>query len=230
MCYGRYGCFSDDAPFDRPVPSLPGDPREIGTQFLLYTRLTRKVGESVDIHNINVSLKASAFNTTHKVRIIIHGYTQSGGSAWVLKMVKELLKREEQNVFVVDWSPGASILNLYDLAAGNTRLVGVQVAELVDVLSSKFAVNVTDVHIIGHSLGAQTAGFAGESLVTRGKTVGRITGADIPCNMPAIFPPALSYSFRFKHRMPRSTKSLVMRRSSILVKNVWSTCRMPPTP
>ncbi|KAJ7321439.1 hypothetical protein OS493_035013 [Desmophyllum pertusum] len=91
-------------------------------------------------------------------------------SAWVKDMVLELLKKENMNA--------SSVLNLYDAAAGNTRLVGAQVADLIDVLNNKFYVALRKIHIIGHSLGAQVAGFAGEKLVKGGKVIGRITGLD----------------------------------------------------
>ena len=91
-------------------------------------------------------------------------------------MALELLKKEPMNVIVVDWGQGSSVLNMYDAAAGNTRLVGVQVADLIDVLNRKFHVALKKFHIIGHSLGAQLAGFAGEKLRKGGKVIGRITG------------------------------------------------------
>ena len=91
-------------------------------------------------------------------------------------MVLEFLKKEPINVIVVDWGLGASVLNLYDIAAGNTRLVGVQLAELIDALNRTLGVALKKFHIIGHSLGAQIAGFAGEKLRQSGKVIGRITG------------------------------------------------------
>ena len=49
-------------------------------------------------------------------------------------MMKDaLLDREDCNVIVVDWFGGSRTLR-YGQAAGNTRLVGVQVAELVEFL------------------------------------------------------------------------------------------------
>lgn len=93
-------------------------------------------------------------------------------------MALELLKKEPMNVIVVDWGQGSSVLNMYDAAAGNTRLVGVQVADLIDVLNRKFHLALKKFHIIGHSLGAQLAGFAGEKLRKGGKVIGRITGLD----------------------------------------------------
>lgn len=124
----------------------------------------------------NASIANSTFDPLLKVKFIVHGFTQNGQSAWVKEMVLELLKKEKMNVIVVDWGLGSSVLNLYDGAAGNTRLVGAQVADLIHVLNTKFHVGLKKFHIIGHSLGAQLAGFAGEKLVKSGKVIGRITG------------------------------------------------------
>lgn len=61
-------------------------------------------------------------------------------------------------------------------AAFNTRDVGRYTADLIDHLHYEKGLNASSVHIIGHSLGAHIAGFAGRSL-SSGK-VARITGLD----------------------------------------------------
>lgn len=178
VCYGKYGCFSDDPPFDNPIISLPSDPETIATKFVLYTREdAHQKGEILDTDK-NASITKSTFDSLLKVKFIVHGFTDNGQTAWVKEMVRELLKKEKMNVIVVDWGLGSSALNLYDAAAGNTRLVGAQVADLIDVLNRKFRVAFKKFHIIGHSLGAHVAGFAGEKLVKSGKAIGRITGLD----------------------------------------------------
>ena len=123
------------------------------------------------------SITNSTFDPLRKVKFIVHGFTQDGQSGWVTQMTLELLKKAAMNVIVVDWGLGSSVLNLYDAAAGNTRLVGVQVADMIDVLNRKFQVALKKFHIIGHSLGAMVAGFAGEKLRKGGKIIGRITGS-----------------------------------------------------
>ena len=74
--------------------------------------------------------------------------------------------------------PSVPLLN-YRQAAGNTRLVGVQTAELIRFLISSSpgsAGSIDRFYIVGFSLGAQTAGYAGSYLRTRGMRLGRITG------------------------------------------------------
>lgn len=72
----------------------------------------------------------------------------------------------------VDWGPGSAVPN-YVRAAANTRLVGRQLAKLVRSLN----VPLEKVHLIGFSLGAHVAGFAGAEL----GNVSRITGINT-CN------------------------------------------------
>jgi len=67
----------------------------------------------------------------------------------------------------VDWGPGSAVPN-YVRAAANTRLVGRQLAKLIRSLN----VPLEKVHMIGFSLGAHVAGFAGAEL----GNVSRITG------------------------------------------------------
>ena len=175
VCYGKYGCFSDNHPFDSSLIALPSHPETIGTKFILYTRANALKKEVLSVDS-NSSIINSTFEPSRKVKFVIHGFTQSGQSEWVKKMVLEFLKKEAMNVIVVDWGLGSSVLNLYDIAAGNTRLVGVQLAELINALNRTFGVALKKFHIIGHSLGAQIAGFAGEKLRQSGKVTGRITG------------------------------------------------------
>lgn len=92
-------------------------------------------------------------------------------------MTDALLEREDCNVIVVNWNPGARVS--YPQAAGNTRLVGVQTAVLIRFLitsSSGSASFANRFYIVGYSLGAHVAGYAGSYLKERGMTLGRITG------------------------------------------------------
>jgi len=64
--------------------------------------------------------------------------------------------------------------NPYATAVQNARPTGQHIAELIEFLVAQTGAKLEDFHIIGHSLGGQAAGFAGQSITT-GK-VGRITG------------------------------------------------------
>ena len=95
-------------------------------------------------------------------------------------MKNALLGREDYNVILVDWSKGAKAPNYFQ-AAGNTRLVGAQTAELIRFLISSSpgsAGSIDRFYIVGFSLGAQAAGYAGSYLKDQGMKLGRITGKD----------------------------------------------------
>jgi pimeloyl-ACP methyl ester carboxylesterase len=77
------------------------------------------------------------------------------------------------NIIGVDWGVLAASPN-YAAAAANTRVTGAHVGELIQFLVAQTGARLEDFHLIGHSLGAHTSGFAGKS-ITRGR-VGRITG------------------------------------------------------
>ena len=87
------------------------------------------------------------------------------------RQTHSVLLQGDFNVIVVDWKNGANKVNYYRSVA-NTRLVGAQVGFLVKALEDQLDIARADVHIIGLSLGAHTAGYAGKSLAG----IGRISG------------------------------------------------------
>ncbi|XP_077964593.1 lipoprotein lipase isoform X4 [Gasterosteus aculeatus] len=121
------------------------------------------------------SLAACTFNSTSKTFLVIHGWTLSGMfESWVTKLVSALYAREETaNVVVVDWL--ASAQNHYAVAAQNTREVGREVARFIDWIEETTNMPLENLHLIGYSLGAHVAGFAGSHATNK---VGRITGLD----------------------------------------------------
>ena len=67
--------------------------------------------------------------------------------------------------------------NNYLRSAASTRNVGKNVAMVIDHIVTNHDTNLENIHIIGHSLGAHAAGFAGMYLRSdKQKKVGRITG------------------------------------------------------
>ena len=95
---------------------------------------------------------------------------------WNRKMKDEFLKRGDFNVIIVYWPGGATAG--YFQAAGNTRLVGAQVAYLIEQLRKYQRLPYSNVHILGFSLGGQIAGFAGRKLREKGHRIARITGRE----------------------------------------------------
>ncbi|KAM9831403.1 lipoprotein lipase [Neosynchiropus ocellatus] len=121
------------------------------------------------------SLTPCSFNSTAKTFLIIHGWTLSGlFESWVSKLVSALYARENTaNVIVVDWLDSAQ--NHYVFAAQKTKEVGQEVARFIDWIQETSNIPLENIHLIGYSLGAHVAGFAGSHASNK---VGRITGLD----------------------------------------------------
>ncbi|XP_004647602.2 pancreatic triacylglycerol lipase-like [Octodon degus] len=175
ICYNRLGCFSDAAPWGgtiiRPLKMLPWAPALINTRFLLYTnenpsKYQELVADASKIRNSN-------FKTNRKTRFIIHGFTDKGEEDWLANICKNMFEVESVNCICVDWKGGSR--TGYTQATHNIRVVGAEVAYFVDILKSGLGYSPSNVHVIGHSLGAHAAGEAGKR--TKG-TIGRITGLD----------------------------------------------------
>ncbi|XP_074641011.1 pancreatic triacylglycerol lipase-like isoform X2 [Tubulanus polymorphus] len=174
-CYGVLGCLSTDGPFNdlvnRPLQLLPQDRRALNTTFILHTRKNTITEQFLEADNI-ASISNSLFDPSKKTRVIIHGFIDHARKGWVKSMKTELLRQGDYNVILVDWSKGSG--PPYTLATANTRLVGAEIAHLINYLQLITDAKETDFHLIGHSLGAHVAGYAGERL----QGLGRITGLD----------------------------------------------------
>ncbi|KAI7811683.1 hepatic triacylglycerol lipase-like isoform X2 [Triplophysa rosa] len=122
------------------------------------------------------TLERCAYNTSNDLVLIIHGWTMNGiMEQWIFSLASALKFRMGQvNVIISDWRSLA--LQAYPIAAKNSRQVGRDVATLLEWLEKAVQLSMDKVHLIGYSLGAHAAGFAGSHF--RGRKVGRITGLD----------------------------------------------------
>ena len=78
---------------------------------------------------------------------------------------------------MVDWSKAAE--SPYSRAARNTRPVGDQIGKLIKFLKDSTSGSPlldNRFYIVGYSLGAHVAGFAGRFLRSKGMVLDRITG------------------------------------------------------
>ncbi|XP_063839461.1 uncharacterized protein LOC135088555 [Ostrinia nubilalis] len=176
VCYGEFGCFEDAGPFAY-LETLPSSPQEVGTHFLMYSTLSRGDQPLLAVSASNMSAAwgwaARTFDTARPTRVIVHGFGSNCDNVWVYEMRSALMAVEECNVICVDWEGGATMPN-YLRAAANTRLVGKQLAMLLQGLAEHIDLRFEDIHLIGFSLGAHVAGFAGSEL----RNISRITGLD----------------------------------------------------
>ncbi|CAL1271044.1 unnamed protein product [Larinioides sclopetarius] len=173
-CYDRWGCLSIGEPFFsslRPISLFPIHPDTLDAQFLLVTRSAPDVFQKIRTGN-NSSFSQSFFDPLRPVKIILHGFRESGHQDWIKDMIRELLTSDDFNVVTVDWRYGAS--QSYPQAVANTRSLGLVVADFIDYLQRKYRIPPSDIHIIGYNLGAHAAGYVGDQI----PRIGRITGLD----------------------------------------------------
>ncbi|KAL4237011.1 hypothetical protein ACF0H5_005395 [Mactra antiquata] len=174
VCYDKWkiGCFSNKSPFTNTAGKLPESPSDIGVRFLLHTRHNKDIYELLTSDTVDIT--RSHYDGTKATKFIIHGYRDNGRESWVIRMKDALLQVEDVNVIIVDWRRGADKKD-YNQAASNTRVVGALIANLITSLKVSASALYRDMHIIGHSLGAHIAGYAGHRVPG---VVGRITGLD----------------------------------------------------
>ncbi|KAG0727770.1 Inactive pancreatic lipase-related protein 1 [Chionoecetes opilio] len=111
----------------------------------------------------------------HKTFVIIHGFLGWGTEPWILHFKDKLLRTLSSNVISVDWPAGTSWwLPSYYNAVGRVPSVARDLSGLLQCLGGLWGLDLRDVHLIGHSLGAHVAGLAAAPL----NTVGRISGLD----------------------------------------------------
>jgi hypothetical protein len=93
----------------------------------------------------------------------------------LITLFSAYLTRGSYNVILVDWN-SLSALPWYSAAVRNCQVVGKYLAKFLEYLDSR-GIPLHNVHVLGFSLGAEVAGFAGQDL-RHGKEprLHRITG------------------------------------------------------
>ncbi|CAD7079414.1 unnamed protein product [Hermetia illucens] len=115
----------------------------------------------------------------NNLKVLIHGYA-GGIKKNQMKAVEDAyLKRRNTNIITVDWGKLA-LLPCYPTAVINTKHAGDCLSKfLMKIQHHHPSFNIHQIHLVGISLGAHVAGFAGNHIErTSGKKVDRITGLD----------------------------------------------------
>uniref|UniRef100_A0ABI7YQA5 Lipase domain-containing protein n=1 Tax=Felis catus TaxID=9685 RepID=A0ABI7YQA5_FELCA len=150
--------------------------QETEIRFLLFQEETDK-GCQIRLNHPD-TLQQCGFNSSLPLVMIIHGWSVDGFlEDWIWQMVAALKSGMAQpvNVGLADWLTLA--YHHYTMAVHNTRHVGREVAALIRWLEESVQFSRSNVHLIGYSLGAHVAGFAGSYIGGKHK-IGRITGLD----------------------------------------------------
>lgn len=174
VCYEHIGCFSNEYPYNAYIMLLPESPEHMQIQFYLFTRQSSDTPHLLDPYD-SKTIRRSSFDGSKETILIIHGYRGSGTTAWQRIMKDELFKKDDVNVIVVDWEKGADNTLNYAQSAANTRVVGATIEQLIRALVSSGSSSYDKFTLVGHSLGAHVAGYAGSYL---GGSIARIYGLD----------------------------------------------------
>ncbi|XP_069837858.1 pancreatic lipase-related protein 2-like [Dendropsophus ebraccatus] len=175
VCYDHLGCFTKAPPYSgtpqRPVDRYPWPPEKIKTRFLLFTRKNPDFFHEISALNVS-TISSTKFCAKKKSLFIIHGFLESGEDKWLVDMCQTLLEVSDVNCFSVDWQGGSKAR--YTQAVNNVRVVGAEIAYFITYLLDHFKYPLSNIHLIGHSLGAHVAGEAGK----RRPGIARISGLD----------------------------------------------------
>lgn len=148
-------------------------------EFFLYrqsgrSNLDHREGKSF-VGDTDVISGLDQYDGSLPTKIIIHGWMSSDEDPIIQSIKDNYLSVSDMNVIGVNWQHIADNKN-YLKAAFQTREVGEFTAQLIDYLVVNKGADLNTFHLIGHSLGAHTVGYAG-SFVKSGR-IPRISGLD----------------------------------------------------
>ncbi|XP_065226686.1 pancreatic triacylglycerol lipase-like [Planococcus citri] len=178
VCYDMVGCFPMPRSQISPLKKPPQPPEAVDTKFILLTRnfIETNITNLLKYGDNQKSLLDANLDISLPIKLIVHGFKGSGQDRGAIEIATSFLDVENANIVLVDWHKGAAGPS-YISAAANTQLVGRQLALLIMELLSHGA-DASQMHIIGFSLGAHIAGYAGRAIQKVRVKIGRITGLD----------------------------------------------------
>ncbi|XP_054081757.1 pancreatic triacylglycerol lipase-like [Zeugodacus cucurbitae] len=149
--------------------------------FYLYTNKNPSKGQKIT--ETAKSINNSDFDANNPTRFVIHGWTQSYTAGMNKDIRAAWLGRGKYNVIIVDWARARSVEYASSVVA--VPKAGQKVASMINYLVEKHGMSLETTEVIGHSLGAHVAGFAGKN--TKNGLLHAIVGLD-----PAL--PLFSYN------------------------------------
>lgn len=139
-------------------------PEQLNVTFHLYTR-NNPINPFIlrpQLTRLEL-IKHSPFDPNKPVKWVTHGFhTNVDKSEWMVEMKNKILSFEDANVILTDWRRGASpALAFYPKAAANAHVVAKLIVNILRRLRDDL--DFSQVHLIGHSLGAHIMGFVGSA-------------------------------------------------------------------
>ncbi|XP_053610563.1 pancreatic lipase-related protein 2 [Plodia interpunctella] len=144
-------------------------------QYKLFTRANRRTFQIIPVGD-SAALRSTNFDPRNPTVIYLMGFSEATTGVSTTTLRNAYLSRGECNFIAVDWARLIAF-PWYAAAVKNTRYMGQQLATFVEFLERE-GIRASSLHVIGFSLGAEAAGFAGKELRRRGLRLGRITGLD----------------------------------------------------
>lgn len=143
--------------------------------FYLYTRDRQDNPTKLDLSQPE-SLVRSNFALNRPLVVLIHGYTGHRDFAPNKQIRPAYFKKDEFNIVSVDYK-NLAMEPCYPVAVRNLPTVANCTAQLLDYLIDNNYFTLDSIHVIGFSLGAQTAGMVANYL-REGRKLKRVTGLD----------------------------------------------------
>ncbi|XP_004536577.1 phospholipase A1 [Ceratitis capitata] len=128
--------------------------------YYLYTKSNPYVAQKITANQKSIS--SSNFNATNPTRLLIHGWTQDYKADMNTLIRDAWLSRGDYNIIAVDWARARSIDYISSVLA--VPGVGKKIAGMIDYLSRNQSMSLNTLEVIGHSLGAQAAGYVGKNV------------------------------------------------------------------
>lgn len=140
--------------------------------FYLYTKKNPTEGKEITADK--ASIEDSHFDKSHGTRFVIHGWGGRYTDGMNTRITKAWLSRGDFNVIVVNWARAIS----FDYASSVLAIpgAGAKVGEMINYLHKSHGMSLDSLDVIGHSLGAHVAGYAGKTV--GGQRVHAIIGLD----------------------------------------------------
>merc|ERR1712109_2717 len=163
---------------DSVESKISDDPNDV--DYTLFTRRGSPFQFKIDVDPQEIL--NHGFDPSKFTKIVTHGWVQSG-EEYCKPFVDAYIGTvdgTDYNVICVDWDKLATIEN-YLGAAINSNTVGDFVGEklVADILMAALGQLPSQIHAIGHSLGAHLVGHIGRSVETvTGFKIARVTGLD----------------------------------------------------
>jgi len=146
---------------------------KLDVSFDLYTQASKDQYIHID-YNLNLTNNVpKLIDHSKPVFFIVHGFDSYSQKPEFVDTKNELLENIDGQILLVDWSQAADTGLNYVLAQSRVKPVGRLIAKFIKFMKIK----PSNVHCIGHSLGAHLCGHFGKAVAKEAK-LKRITALD----------------------------------------------------